>query len=89
MEVLLMKIKIKEINSIRKFNFITKDLVENKEIEVVGIKDKKNRVYNIVFYNKTDNTFYGSISKSESSIENNKNVTFLQRPPKKRTLTGV
>ena len=73
---LLMKIKLKNVNGVNRFTFITEELLVGKKVEVVGVKSLDKKVYHIVFYNKTDKEFYGYITKSAKEMESGKNVVF-------------
>ena len=74
-----MSIDLREINGVKRFTFITTDLIENKTVEVVGVKDMKESIYHVVFYNKTDKEFVGYLTKSAKEVERSKNVVFRKK----------
>ncbi len=80
-KALLMKIKLRKVNGTKRFTFTTTQLLKNKTVEVVGVQDRDHGQYHIVFYNKTDKKFYGTLTKPASEIEGSKNVV-LQKESK-------
>ena len=70
-----MRTKIKENkNGVKRFKFVSEELVPGRSIEVVGIKDKDSKNYQVVFYDKTFKRFYGYLTISAKELEGKKNV---------------